>query len=114
MARSFVAKAVYGYPTARALIESLKTTPNLRRICGFVGVTDIPCEAAFSGAFAEFSESSLDDRVQINGGVNFRGNIVGGSRHFVRLDHSLGTTYAIKSSKIRGSGAGETRVIIMA
>jgi len=86
MARSFVDKAVYGYPTARALIESLKTTPNLRSICGFVGVTDIPCEATFSGAFAEFSESSLGDRVQINGGVNFRGNIVEGSRNFVRLD----------------------------
>jgi|GEM_PF-6858561 len=114
MARSFVAKAVYGYPTARALIESLKTTPNLRSICGFVGVRDIPCEATFSGAFAEFSESSLGDREQINGGVNFRGNIVEGLRHFGRLDRSSGTTYAIRFSQRRGSGAGETRVIIMA
>lgn len=63
MGRSFVAKAVYGYPTTRALIEALKTTPNLRRICGFGGVADIPCEATFSRAFAEFSESGLGDRV---------------------------------------------------
>jgi transposase len=63
MGRSFVAKAVYGYPTTRALIEALKTTPNLRRICGFGSVADIPCEATFSRAFAEFSESGLGDRV---------------------------------------------------
>jgi hypothetical protein len=63
MARSFVAKAVYGYPATRALIEALKTTPNLRRICGFRSVADIPCEATFSRAFAEFSQSDLGDRV---------------------------------------------------
>jgi hypothetical protein len=63
MARSFVAKATCGYPTTRALIEALKTTPNLRRICGFGSVSDIPSEATFSRAFAEFSESGLGDRV---------------------------------------------------
>jgi hypothetical protein len=63
MARSFVAKAVYAYPTTRALIEALKTTPNLRRICGFGSVADIPGESTFSRAFAEFSESGLGDRV---------------------------------------------------
>jgi len=63
IARSFVAKAVNMYPTTRALIEALKTTPNLRRICGFGGVADIPCESTFSRAFAEFSECNLGQRV---------------------------------------------------
>lgn len=49
-----------------------------------------------------FSESSLGDRVQINGGVNFRGDIVEGARNFVRLDRSLGTTYAFDFLKETG------------
>jgi len=63
IARSFTAKAVCAYPTTRAIIEALKTTPNLRRICGFGSVADIPGESTFSRAFAEFSESGLGDRV---------------------------------------------------
>ena len=63
IARSFTAKAVNGYPTTRAVIEALKTTPNLRRVCGFRRVSDIPCESTFSRAFAEFSGSGLGDRV---------------------------------------------------
>jgi len=63
IARSFVAKAVYGYPFTRSLIEALKTTPNLRRICGFEEVSDIPSESTFSRALGEFSESGLGERV---------------------------------------------------
>lgn len=63
IARSFVAKAVYGYPFTRSLIEALNTTPNLRRICGFVKVSDIPDECTFSRAFREFSASRLGERV---------------------------------------------------
>lgn len=63
IARSFVAKAVYGYPFTRTLIEALKTTPNVRRICGFEKVCDVPSESTFSRAFAEFAQSSLGDRV---------------------------------------------------
>jgi hypothetical protein len=63
IARSFVAKAVYGYPFTRSLIEALKTTPTLRRICGFERVSDIPSESTFSRAFAEFAKSKLGDRV---------------------------------------------------
>jgi hypothetical protein len=63
IARSFVAKAVYGFPFTRSLIEALKTTPTLRRICGFEGVSDIPSESTFSRAFAEFAKSGLGDRV---------------------------------------------------
>jgi hypothetical protein len=63
IARSFVAKAVYGYPFTRSLIEALKTTPNLRRVCGFERVSDIPDESTFSRAFKEFSETRLGERV---------------------------------------------------
>jgi len=63
IARSFVAKAVYGYPFTRSLIEALNTTPNLRRICGFMRVSDIPDESTFSRAFKEFAESRLGERV---------------------------------------------------
>ena len=36
IARSFVAKAVNAYRWSRFLIEALKTTQNLSRICGFM------------------------------------------------------------------------------
>lgn len=63
IARSFVAKAVYGYPFTRSLIEALKTSPNLRRICGFSKVSDIPSESTFSRAFAEFAENNFGQTV---------------------------------------------------
>ncbi len=62
IARSFVAKTVYGYPFTNRLIEALKTTPNLRRICGFERVSDIPSESTFSRAFAEFAKSGLGEK----------------------------------------------------
>lgn len=63
LARSFVGKAVYGYPTTRALIEALNTTPGFRRICGFERVSDVPSESTFSRAFAGFAKSGLGERV---------------------------------------------------
>lgn len=63
IARSFVAKAVYGIAFTRALIEVLTTTPSLRRICGFERVSAIPSESTFSRAFAEFAKSKLGERV---------------------------------------------------
>ncbi len=63
IARSFITKSVYGYPTTRALVEALETTPSLRRICGFGKVSDIPSESTFSRAVAEFAQSGLCDNV---------------------------------------------------
>jgi hypothetical protein len=62
IARSFIAKAVYGYPFTSSLIEALKTTSSFRRICGFEEVSDIPSESTFSRAFGEFAESGLGER----------------------------------------------------
>jgi hypothetical protein len=55
LARAFVSKAVYNHPTTRATIAALQTSPNFRRICGFVRPRDIPSEATFSRAFGEFA-----------------------------------------------------------
>ena len=85
IARAFVAKAVYRFPTTRALMEGLNTMPNLRSIRGFSGSgfrtvkkarlengkmvvertqeSALPSEATFSRAFAEFTASELGDRV---------------------------------------------------
>ena len=63
MARAFVGKAVYNHPTTRATLEALSASPIFRRICGFVRSGDIPSEATFSRAFAEFAEKGLGDRV---------------------------------------------------
>ena len=63
LGRAFVGKAVYDYPTTRAVIEALRASPSFRRICGFDRPGDIPSEATFSRAFAEFAKKRLADRV---------------------------------------------------
>lgn len=63
IARSYIAKAVYKYPHTRSLVHALRTTPNLRSICGFSRRNDVPSEATFSRAFAEFAASDLGKRV---------------------------------------------------
>ena len=63
MARAFVGKAVYNHPTTRATLEALSASPIFRRICGFVRSGDIPSEATFSRAFAEFAEMCLGEQV---------------------------------------------------
>jgi len=57
--RSYVAKAVLGYPHTRSLINELLARPNLRLICGFPRQVDVPSEATFSRAFAEFANHGL-------------------------------------------------------
>jgi hypothetical protein len=58
-----VAKAVYNHPHTRATLEALRASPVLRRLCGFVRRADIPSEATFSRAFAEFVRSGLGEKV---------------------------------------------------
>lgn len=59
IARAFVAKAVYNMDTTRELIDRVKISPALRRICGWQKVCNVPHESSFSRAFKEFSESGL-------------------------------------------------------
>ena len=63
IARAFIAKAVYNMDTTRALIDRLKTSLALRRICGWEKACDIPHASSFSRAFKEFSESKLSQIV---------------------------------------------------
>lgn len=63
VARAFIAKAVYDFPATRILIDQLKSSPNLRRICGWERVSEIPSESTFSRAFAAFSNGELPQLV---------------------------------------------------
>jgi len=63
LARAFVAKAVFNFPTTRLLIEMLSTDRTLRRLCGWQRVGAVPSEATFSRAFAEFAASALPSRL---------------------------------------------------
>jgi hypothetical protein len=45
------------------LIERVTTDKTLRRLCGWERATEIPSEATFSRAFAEFAASALPSRV---------------------------------------------------
>jgi hypothetical protein len=62
IARCFIAKSVLRYKTTRDLIYELNSNPNLRAICGFRRIADIPSESTFSRAFAEFAHSDLGTR----------------------------------------------------
>lgn len=63
IARAFVAKAVYNLETTRQLLDRLTSDATLRRLCGWERASDLPSEATFSRAFAEFAESQLPKRV---------------------------------------------------
>lgn len=63
IARAFVAKAVFNFPTTRHLLDRLDSDPALRRICGWMTKDSIPEECTFSRAFAEFSATELPARV---------------------------------------------------
>jgi len=63
LARAFVAKAVLGVPTTSALIERLGVDKSLRRILGWERRSQVPSEATFSRAFAEFARGTLPDKI---------------------------------------------------
>jgi hypothetical protein len=63
LARAFVAKAVLSLPTTTALLERLAIDKSLRHICGWETRREVPSEATFSRAFAEFAENGLPERM---------------------------------------------------
>jgi hypothetical protein len=63
VARAFVAKAVFNFPTTRHLVDRLRCDAVLRRMCGFETVDEVPEEWTFSRAFAEFAEGQFPQRV---------------------------------------------------
>ena len=63
LARAFLAKAMWDFPTPRAQIERLEVNRRLRNQCGLIFAREIPSESIFfSRAFAEFSENDLAGR----------------------------------------------------
>ena len=63
LARAFVAKAMLGVPTTNALIERLAVDKSLRRILGWERRSQVPSEATFSRAFAEFARGDLPNKM---------------------------------------------------
>ena len=63
LARSFVAKVLYRYPTTSDLHRALQSATNLRRICGFGTAGSLPSEATFSRTFTTFAAGSLGNVV---------------------------------------------------
>lgn len=63
LARAFVAKAVFNFPTTRLLIDMLAADKTLRRLCGWQRAAEVPSEATFSRAFAAFAETALPSRL---------------------------------------------------
>jgi len=59
IARSYLAKAVLRYQHTSSLRHALRSTPNIRAICGFARRRDVPSESTFSRAFAEFAKAGL-------------------------------------------------------
>ena len=63
IARAFIAKAIYNLPTTRGLIDLLNSSPNLRRICGWERISEVPSESVFSRVFAQFAKSCLPQKI---------------------------------------------------
>jgi len=63
LCKAFIAKAVWDFPTTRALIDYLGNAPVLRRLCGWETLRDLPSESTFSRAFAAFAEGELPQRI---------------------------------------------------
>ena len=62
LARAFLAKAVFDLPMTVMLRERLLVDKALRRLCGWERAGQVPSEATFSRAFAEFAASFLPER----------------------------------------------------
>jgi hypothetical protein len=63
LARSFVAKITLKLPYTAQLRDYLLSDKQLRRICGWDNLREIPSESTFSRAFEEFSELNLPEVV---------------------------------------------------
>ena len=63
LALAFIAKAVWNFPNTTTLIEYLKVSNTLRKLCGWEYVSSIPSESTFSRAFEEFSIGQLPSLV---------------------------------------------------
>lgn len=63
LGRAYVVKAFYNMGTTSELIERLRCSRNLRRICGWEQLKEVPNESTFSRAFSDFAQARLPERV---------------------------------------------------
>ena len=63
LCKAFIAKAVWDFPTTRALIDAVRHRPTLRRLCGWETLAEVPSESTFSRAFAGFAQDELPGRI---------------------------------------------------
>jgi len=61
--KAFAAKAVYNFETSEILIEFLKNSKNLRRLCGWEYGFQVPSASTFSRAFEQFSKDKLCEKI---------------------------------------------------
>jgi len=61
--KAFISKAVYNFETTAILIEYIRSSKNLRRLCGWENRFEVPSEATFSRAFSEFSQGKLTQNI---------------------------------------------------
>jgi len=78
MARAFIAKSLYNFPTTKILREHLLRDATLRRLCGWTRKGAVPSESTFSRAFADFAASQLPERVHHTMITTHYGNKVAG------------------------------------
>lgn len=57
--KAFVLKAFWNQPTTRATISFIRSSPTLRRLCGWESLGDVPEESTFSRAFAGFAKDGI-------------------------------------------------------
>ncbi len=62
MAKAYIAKIVFKFPHTKQLVEYLLLDKQLRIICGWDAISEIPSESTFSRAFKEFSLISLPEQ----------------------------------------------------
>jgi len=63
MFKALTAKAHWNYPTTVSLISAIRKQPSLRRLCGWETLGEVPSEATFSRAFAQFSKDGITQLV---------------------------------------------------
>jgi len=63
IAKAFIAKMVYNCNNTRVLIDLIKQSPSLRRLCGWETRNAIPSESTFSRAFDEFASWQLPEKI---------------------------------------------------
>lgn len=107
LAQAFVAKAVLGLGQTKRLRERLLADESLRRLLGFEGRHQLPSEATFSRAFAQFAQMGLPQRmhealIRAQLGQSLIGHIARDSTAIVARERAVPSQRAPKVARRRG------------